>query len=128
MPSSCATLKKDGSLGGRLVDITGTRALITGASSGIGRSLALALTREGVRVGVAARRGELLDGLADEIESTGAPRPAVFAADLSKRGVARDLASSAVRAMGAIDILINNAGAAVGGYQAVIGDREEARD
>jgi len=110
------------------VDITGTRALITGASSGIGRSLALALTREGVLVAIAARRGELLDGLADEIESTGAPRPAVFAADLSKRGVARDLASSAVRAMGAVDILINNAGAAVGGYQAVIGDREEARD
>jgi len=110
------------------VEIAGARALVTGASSGIGRSLAQALAQEGAQVGVAARRGERLESLADEIERTGGARPAVFVADLSKRGAAEDLAASAVSALGSIDILINNAGGGVGGYQAVIGDRDEARD
>jgi len=47
-------------------------AIVTGASSGIGRAIALLFASEGARVVVAARRRELLDGLVHEIETTGA--------------------------------------------------------
>ena len=54
--------------------LTGKTALVTGASSGIGRACAKALALEGVQVAVVARRGELLEALAAEIEAADATK------------------------------------------------------
>jgi hypothetical protein len=108
-------------------ELSGKRALVTGASSGIGRALARALAGEGVALAVAARRTEALDELASEIEATGRPRPIVLPVDLSKPGAAADLASRAIDALGGIDVLVNNAGIGIGASQWVGGDGDEAR-
>jgi uncharacterized protein len=110
------------------MELSGKRALITGASSGIGRALALALGREGVRLAIAARRVAALTSLADEVERAGGPRPVVLAADLSQRGEADELARRATAALGGVDILVNNAGLGIGGTQAIIGDDDIARE
>lgn len=92
------------------MQLFGKTALVTGASSGIGRALARALARQGVVLAVSARRKAALDSLADEIETAGGKRPVVLTADLSKRGEARLLGERAVTALGRVDILVNNAG------------------
>jgi short-subunit dehydrogenase len=97
--------------------IEGSRVLLTGASSGIGRELAVVLRDRGARVAVAARRPSGLDGLAAE-----------FHCDLSVRGTAAGLARDVVAALGGIDMLINNAGGGVGGQIATVGDDDAARE
>ncbi len=110
------------------LSLFGKTALVTGASSGIGRALAKALAKEGVVLAVSARREAALETLADEIARDGGKRPIVLPADLSKRGQARTLAISAVAALGRVDILVNNAGVGIGGAQHVVGDDDMARD
>src|SRR5215218_7519515 len=110
------------------IQIEGSRVLLTGASSGIGRELARALSKRGAALAVGARRRQLLESLADEIAADGWDRPAVFVADLSQRGAARGLAERAERALGGVDVLMNNAGGGVGGRIQVLGDRDEARE
>jgi len=90
--------------------LDGKTALVTGASSGIGRAVAKALAREGVRVGVAARRTRFLDTLADEIEQEGLQRPTPLEIDLSRDGAAVALVADARDSLGRIDILVNSAG------------------
>ena len=85
-------------------------ALITGASTGIGRSIAIALAAEGVRVAIAARRLPLLDAVADEIVARGGQRPVVIESDLYADDAAQQLAAAAVAGLGQVDILVNNAG------------------
>src|SRR5262245_54320940 len=85
-------------------------ALVTGASVGIGRGLALALAAEGVRLAVSARRVALLDELADEIVAQGGHRPVVIESDLYADAAAADLAAAALAGLGRVDILVNNAG------------------
>ena len=88
----------------------GRRCLVTGASTGIGRGVALALAAEGARVAVAGRNAGLLEALAGEVAASGGIRPAVVLADLADDdGVERTL-EQAVRALGAVDVLVNNAG------------------
>ena len=106
------------------MQLVGKTALVTGASSGIGRGLAKALAKEGVRVAVSARRADALASLADEIEKAGGARPEVLPADLSKRGKAAELAARATAALGRVDILVNNAGVGIGGAQHIVGDDE----
>lgn len=85
-------------------------ALVTGASTEIGRAIALVLASEGVQLAVAARRVNLLEELAGEIVARGGKRPAVIGCDLLAEDAATTLAGAAVQALGAVDILVNNAG------------------
>jgi 3-oxoacyl-[acyl-carrier protein] reductase len=85
-------------------------ALVTGASVGIGRGIALALAREGVRPAVAARRGDLLETLAEEIVAAGGVRPLTIVEDMMADGAPERIAAAALAGLGAVDILINNAG------------------
>lgn len=90
-------------------NIEGARVLVTGASSGIGREIALQLARSGARLIVTARREDRLQDLADEIVSFGGeayPAPGDITDPLHRRRVL-DLAQEKFTA---IDILVNNAG------------------
>jgi 3-oxoacyl-[acyl-carrier protein] reductase len=85
-------------------------ALVTGASTGIGRAIAKVLAAEGVQLAIAARREALLHTLADEIEAAGGKRPKVLACDLYAANASTELAAAATLALGAVDVLVNNAG------------------
>jgi short-subunit dehydrogenase len=83
--------------------------LITGASSGIGRGLALELARRGARVGLTARRAEALDDLVGEIKAAGGSAVAI-AVDVKDAAVMSDAAKHLQEDLGPIDVLIANAG------------------
>src|SRR4051794_24224556 len=83
--------------------------LITGASQGLGRALALAFAREGARVVVNARSEESVRPVAGEVEDAGAEVLAV-AADVSKAADVERLVGDSVERFGKIDVLVNNAG------------------
>ena len=85
-------------------------ALVTGASSGIGRAIALELAREGVRLAITGRRRENLDALAGEIGGTGQVRPAVIIHDAMAGDYVEAVAAAALAALGKVEILVNNAG------------------
>lgn len=110
------------------IRLSGARTVLTGASSGIGRALAHELAGRGARLAIVARRTNLLQSLADEIQAAGHSRPVVFTADLSQRGVAAQLAREAREALGEVDVLINNAGGGVGGSVWSTGDGDPARE
>src|SRR4051812_42678601 len=109
-------------------DLHDRAVLLTGASSGIGRATALALAGHGTRLAVVARREKELQSLAEQITAAGGQPPVVLPADLSRRGVAADVAEQAVNELGLIDVLINNAGGGVGGSQWAVADGEAARE
>ncbi|HEY0913646.1 MAG TPA: SDR family NAD(P)-dependent oxidoreductase [Solimonas sp.] len=109
------------------LDLRGARILVTGASSGIGRSLALALAREGARLALLARRMPLLESLRDEIVAAGAQAPLLLGADLGEPGAGRQAALEAEAALGGIDVLVNNAGMSITVPQHLAGDSAEAR-
>lgn len=92
------------------LQLRGRSALVTGASIGIGRGIALALAGEGARVAVVARRGELLESLADEIVAAGGTKPVIIVANMLDDGAAERIATAALTGLGAVDILVNNAG------------------
>src|SRR3954468_14948149 len=90
-------------------DLSGTVALVTGASSGIGRATALALAAAGADVALVARRRDRLDQLAAEIAANGG---AAFAceAEVSGQAAANDAVSAVVDRFGRLDTVVNNAG------------------
>ena len=90
-------------------DWTNKIVLITGASSGIGRGLALALAQRGAKLGLVARRTELLDEIVSEIEKGNGQALAV-AADVQDPAAMKQAAERLRTKWGAIDILIANAG------------------
>ncbi|MBI3768782.1 MAG: SDR family NAD(P)-dependent oxidoreductase [Deltaproteobacteria bacterium] len=110
------------------MELRGRKALVTGASKGIGEAVARALAAEGVVLAISARRLEALEALADSVASSGAVRPSVLAVDLSKRGEAEALATRTLAALGNVDILINNAAAEGEGSYSEAGDGEHARE
>jgi short-subunit dehydrogenase len=100
-----------------MMEIRGKGVLITGASSGIGRALALAFAARGARVVMAARRARRLRETAAEIHRLfpQAPGPSAILCDVSDRKSVRRLIEEAARLLGGIDILVNNAGIGVYG-------------
>jgi NADP-dependent 3-hydroxy acid dehydrogenase YdfG len=89
--------------------LTGTVALVTGASSGIGEATARRLAQDGASVVLVARRGDRLEALATEIEQAGGSALAVQA-DISDRAQAESAVHQSVERFGRLDILVNNAG------------------
>jgi NAD(P)-dependent dehydrogenase (short-subunit alcohol dehydrogenase family) len=89
--------------------LEGKVALITGASQGLGRALALACAKEGARVVINARSEENIRPVAEEVESSGAEVLAL-AADVSRSADVERLVDAAVERFGGIDVLVNNAG------------------
>ncbi len=90
-------------------ELSGYRALITGASSGIGADIARALARRGATLVVVARRDDRLRTLAAELTAAHGVAVEVIAADLTAAGAAAEVWRAAL-ATGPVDILINNAG------------------
>lgn len=89
--------------------IQGSRALVTGASSGIGREIAVQLAREGAAVVAVARREERLRQLVDDIQRNGGEADWV-AGDLTSADVRQRAIDATVERFGGLDILVNNAG------------------
>jgi len=89
--------------------LTGTVALITGASSGIGHATARALAAQGATVAVLARRRDCLDALVTEIDAAGGTALAVTA-DITDRAQAEAAVAHTVQRLGRLDVLVNNAG------------------
>ncbi len=92
------------------LQLAGRTALVTGASVGIGRGIALALAAEGVRVAVTARRLDKLEELAQAITAAGGAQPVLIEQDMYAEDAAERLSRAATQGLGHVDILVNNAG------------------
>ena len=86
--------------------LQGKTALVTGASAGIGRGVAIALAKEGVRVAVVARRRNLLEALQRELGC----ELVIIERDFMEEGAPAKIAEAALAGLGSVDILVNNAG------------------
>src|ERR1700753_1723994 len=89
--------------------LSGTVALVTGASSGIGEATAKRLAADGATVAVAARRLDRLEKLVEEIDDAGGKAVAIEA-DVADRAAAEALVERTVKELGRLDTVINNAG------------------
>ena len=87
-----------------------TKIFITGASSGIGESMARFYAKRGVQLGLVARRVDFLDRVANELE----PRPAVYALDVRDATALKNAAGDFIDRFGIPDVVIANAGVSVG--------------
>ena len=92
--------------------LSGKVALVTGASSGIGRALAVALAAEGVNLVLVGRANDRLQGVAEKLSGV---ETLVLPADLSKPADVERVAADALKRFGRIDILLANAGLYVPG-------------
>ena len=89
-------------------ELDGLTAIVTGASQGLGRTIACELAARGATVVLVARRGDLLDAAVDEIERNGGQATA-FVADVGERDAATAIVDHAASAHGKVDVLVNNA-------------------
>lgn len=93
-------------------DLSGRRAVVTGASEGIGRELALGLAEAGADVILCSRREAKLREVKSEIENKGR-RAEIFALDICKLSQIEDLKTFILKHCGRVEILVNNAGYAI---------------
>jgi short-subunit dehydrogenase len=92
-------------------NLQGRRVLITGASGGIGRALALRLGQAGARLALSGRSAERLEQTAEEVKKGGTEVHCI-AADITLEGDRRRLLDQAAERLGGLDVLVNNAGIA----------------
>lgn len=92
-----------------MFDLTGKVALVTGASSGIGRGIAIALSQQGAVVALAARRVDRLTELSEEIKKQG-KEALIVQMDVTKKDEVEKGVAQVVAVLGKLDILVNNAG------------------
>jgi len=97
------------------LQLEGKTALVTGGSEGIGKGITLALAKEGVDVAICARRKDVLEKTAADIAKQTNRKIVAIPADLRKDADAKNFIEQAHKALGRIDIMINNAGSAAGG-------------
>jgi 3-oxoacyl-[acyl-carrier protein] reductase len=88
------------------LEIRGKTALVTGASVGIGRGIAAALAKEGVRLAVVARRRNLLEELEAELKAG----LIIIEYDLMREDAPERISRAALEGLGSVEILVNNAG------------------
>ncbi len=97
------------------IDLTGKKALVTGASRGLGRAIALSLARAGADVVITYEKSvDKAQQVVDEINALGRHGEAIQADSASAQAI-QDAVTQAARALGGLDILVNNAGIARGG-------------
>jgi NAD(P)-dependent dehydrogenase (short-subunit alcohol dehydrogenase family) len=92
-----------------MTDLTGKTALVTGASRGIGRAIAVGLAGAGADVALSARDEALLREVQGEVEALGR-RAVVLPADVTDADACAQLAADAIAGLGSLDVLVNNAG------------------
>ena len=97
------------------LQLTGKTAIVTGGSEGIGKGIAMQLAKEGVDVAICARRMEPLQAAADEISKATGRKIVAITADLTKDEDCKSFIEQAHKALGRVDLMINNAGSAPGG-------------
>jgi NAD(P)-dependent dehydrogenase (short-subunit alcohol dehydrogenase family) len=93
-------------------DLSGRTAIVTGASQGLGRAIALAYAKAGASVAMCARDGAALDDVRRDLAAIAGPSQAIIAevADVSSEAEVNRFVALAIRAFGRVDILVNNAG------------------
>jgi len=89
--------------------VAGARALVTGASSGIGAALAVTLAREGATVGICARRADRLEEVLGACREH-APESRMWVFDMGDLGAIPSFAATVEAELGGVDLLVNNAG------------------
>jgi NAD(P)-dependent dehydrogenase (short-subunit alcohol dehydrogenase family) len=92
-------------------DLTGRKAVVTGASRGIGQAIAVALAQAGADLALVARGEEGLAATAKQITDCGREAH-IIAADVTRQDSVEDAIAAAIRALGHVDIVVNNAGGA----------------
>ena len=86
------------------LQLTGRTALVTGASTGIGRAIAATLAAEGMKMAVVARRRELLESLGQEIVAAGGTKPAIIVADMMEAASPLRIRDEAMALLGKVSI------------------------
>ena len=104
------------------IRLDGRKALITGASLGIGRAVAAELCASGADVAIVARREDILEEAATAIAAGGGGKAVPVAADVSTAEGCRGAFEAAVEVLGQVDILVNNAGSSARGEFESISD------
>lgn len=103
--------------------LSGRAALVTGASKGIGRAIALTLAAEGMDVALVARNKDALEAVKKEVEAKGRKAFAI-PADLADPAAAQPAVEAAVKGLGKLDLLVNCAGATKGGSFLTLSDAD----
>lgn len=98
-----------------MTQLQGKTAIVTGASSGIGKAIAIRLAEEGMNVILAARSAERLAELEEKINSAGGGEAIAVRADMADRESVEAAVRKAKEAYGSVDILVNNAGQMLSG-------------
>jgi short-subunit dehydrogenase len=105
------------------VRLKNARVIVTGASSGIGRAIAVEFARRGARLALASRNRPALEEVAASIKAQGGGSAVIIPTDVTAEGAVKQMADTAIRELGGIDILVNNAGQ---GMSATIADASSA--